>query len=53
MQPAQLTTEQQFKLTTIKRDVDNLSLEQAKEYIIKLVEQGMLKDQLIREWMKK
>lgn len=49
----QLTTEQQFKLTIIKRQLDNLSLDEAKKYILELVEQSMLKDQLVREWMRK
>ena len=52
MQPAQLTTEQQFKLAIIKRDVDNLTLEQAKEHIIELVKQSMIKDDLIKNWKK-
>jgi hypothetical protein len=52
MQPAQLTTEQQFKLAIIKRDVDNLTLEQAKEHIIELVKQSMIKDDLIKNWIK-
>ena len=53
MQPIQLTTEQQFKLAIIKRDVDNLTLEQAKEHIIELVKQSMIKDDLIKNWIKK
>ena len=51
MKPTELTTEQQFRLTMVKHQVKNLSLEEAQEYIINLIEQSMLKDSLIREWM--
>ena len=52
MQPIQLTTEQQFQLAVIRRNLDNLTLEQAKEHIIELVKQSMIKDDLIKNWIK-
>jgi len=52
MEPTQLTMEQEFKLATIKRNVDILTLEEAREYIIELVRQGMIKDDLIKNWMR-
>ena len=52
MEPVQLTMEQQFKLAIIRQNVDSLTLEQAKEHIIELVIQSMIKDDLIKNWMK-
>jgi hypothetical protein len=52
MQPIQLTTEQEFQLAVIRRNLDNLTLEQAKEHIIELVKQSMIKDDLIKNWMR-
>jgi hypothetical protein len=52
MEPTQLTMEQQFKLAVIRQNVDSLTLEQAKEHIIELVIQSMIKDDLIKNWMK-
>jgi hypothetical protein len=52
MEPVQLTMEQQFKLAIIRQNVDSLTLEQAKEHIIELVTQSMIKDDLIKNWMK-
>ena len=52
MEPVQLTMEQQFKLAIIRQNVDSLTLEQAKEHIIELVIQSMIKDDLIKNWMR-
>lgn len=52
MEPVQLTMEQQFKLAIIRQNVDSLTLEQAKKHIIELVIQSMIKDDLIKNWMK-
>jgi hypothetical protein len=52
MEPVQLTMEQQFKLAVIRQNVDSLTLEQAKEHIIELATQSMIKDDLIKNWMK-
>jgi hypothetical protein len=52
MEPNQLTMEQQFKLAVIRQNVDDLTLEQAKEYIVELITQSMIKDDLIKNWMK-
>ena len=53
MEPTQLTMEQEFKLAIIKRNVNILTLEEAREYIIQLVRQDMIKDDLIKNWIKK
>ena len=52
MEPVQLTMEQKFKLAVIRQNVDNLTLEQAKEHIIELVIQSMIKDDLIKNWIR-
>lgn len=48
-----LTLEQQFKLRTISEDVNKLSEAQAKECLVKLIHQNMVKDNLLKEWMKR
>lgn len=48
-----LTMEQQFALQKINIDVESMtSLDQAKEFIIELARQNMLKDNVIREALK-
>ena len=51
-QIGELTLEQQFKLRTLEEDIKNLTLEQARSYLIEIVKQGMIKDNLMKHWMK-
>lgn len=48
-----LTLEQQFKLKALTDDVMRLTLTEAQEYLIQMLKQNMLKDNLIKEWMKR
>ena len=49
---AQLTIEQQFKLQVLKEQVQNLSHEQAQEYLIEVFRQLMVKDNLVKHLLK-
>ena len=48
----QLTLEQQFQLEVIRKDIENMSLEQAKEYLFEAFRQMMVKDNLCRNLFK-
>lgn len=48
----QLTLEQQFQLAVLKKDIENMSLEQAKEYLLEAFRQMMVKDNLCRNLFK-
>ena len=50
--PEGLSLEQQFKLKVLKEQVRNLSLEEAQDYLIEVLRQGMVKDNILRQWMK-
>ena len=53
MQPvAELSLEQRFKLAALEKDIKNLTLEEAQNYIRQLIEQSMVKDNIIKQWMK-
>ena len=47
-----LTLEQRFKLTTLKSQIAELSEDQAKEYLIELFRQSMVKDNLVKNLLK-
>lgn len=47
-----LTLEQQFKLLTLKEDVKKLNLEEAQDYLIELLRQNMVKDNILKQWVK-
>lgn len=49
---SQLSLEQQFKLATLKEEVKKLNLEEAQNYLIELLTQSMIKDTLVKTWMK-
>ena len=49
---AQLTLEQQFKLQVLKEQVQDLSHEQAQEYLIEMFRQMMVKDNLVKHLLK-
>ncbi|MGK7935414.1 MAG: NblA/ycf18 family protein [Xenococcaceae cyanobacterium] len=48
----QLSLEQQFKLQILERDIENLTLEQAKEYLIEAFRQIMVKENICKEMIK-
>lgn len=48
----QLSLEQQFKLQILERDIENLTLEQAKEYLREAFRQIMVKENICKEMIK-
>lgn len=48
----QLSLEQQFKLQVLKEQVQNLSKEEAKEYLLEMFRQMMVKDNLFKQLIK-
>ena len=49
---AQLSMEQQFKLKVLQEQVQNLSKEQAQEYLLEMFRQTMVKDNLVKHLLK-
>ncbi|MGL5508469.1 MAG: NblA/ycf18 family protein [Microcoleaceae cyanobacterium] len=47
-----LTLEQQFKLQILREEVKKLSLEQAQDYLIEVLQQNMLKDNVFKQMLK-
>lgn len=50
--PGNLSLEQQFKLKVLQEQVSHLSLEEAQEYLVEVLRQSMVKDNLLRHWIK-
>ena len=50
--PGSLSMEQQFKLKVVKDQVKGLSLEQAQEYVVEVMRQMMVKDNLVKHLLK-
>ena len=50
--PGALTLAQQFKLQTLRNDVDKLSVEDARNYVIEVMRQMMVKDNLVKHLLK-
>jgi len=50
--PGNLSMEQQFKLKLLQDQVQNLSLEQAQEYVVEVMRQMMVKDNLVKHLLK-
>ena len=48
----QLTMEQQFKLQVLKKEIESLTLEQSKEYLVEAFRQIMIKENLCKEMFK-
>ncbi len=48
----QLSLEQQFKLKILSEQVKSLSKEEAQDYLIEVLRQGMIKDNILKDWMK-
>jgi hypothetical protein len=50
--PINLTLEQQFKLQILREEIKNLPLEQAQEYLVELLRQNMVKDNMFKHFAK-
>ncbi|KPQ37775.1 MAG: Phycobilisome degradation protein nblA [Phormidesmis priestleyi Ana] len=50
--PGSLSMEQQFKLQVLKDQVQGLSLEQAQDYVVEVMRQMMVKDNLVKHLLK-
>jgi len=50
--PGSLSMEQQFKLKIVQDQVKGLSLEQAQEYVVEVMRQMMVKDNLVKHLLK-
>lgn len=50
--PGSLSLEQQFKLKIVQDQVSGLSLEQAQEYVVEVMRQMMVKDNLVKHLLK-
>jgi len=50
--PGNLSVEQQFKLKVVQDQVRGLSLEQAQEYVVEVMRQMMVKDNLVKHLLR-
>jgi hypothetical protein len=50
VEPIELTVEQQFKLKVLENQIQGLSKEQAQKLLLKAVQRGMIKDNIIRHY---
>ncbi|MBC1238602.1 phycobilisome degradation protein NblA [Nostoc linckia z18] len=50
--PMELTLEQQFRLQNLKAQVKNLSQEEAQEFLLEVLRQMMVKDNLVKHLLK-
>ena len=50
--PGQLTLEQQFQLQILKEQVRHLSKEDAQNYVLEVMRQMMVKDNLVKHLLK-
>jgi len=50
--PGKLSLEQEFQLNVIKSQVKGLSLDQAQEYVVEVMRQMMVKDNLVKHLLK-
>ncbi|WP_319420043.1 NblA/ycf18 family protein [Pleurocapsa sp. FMAR1] len=48
----QLSLEQKFKLKVLQEQVQNLSKEEAQEYLLEMFRQTMVKDNLVKNLLK-
>ncbi|WP_088893111.1 NblA/ycf18 family protein [Leptolyngbya ohadii] len=51
-QPIELTLEQQFSLRSFETQVEHMSREQAQDFLIKLYEQMMVKENMYKHFLK-
>jgi Phycobilisome degradation protein nblA len=49
---AELTVEQQFRLQTLKEQVQSLSQEEAQTFLLEVMRQMMVKDNLVKHLLK-
>ncbi|MDJ0735003.1 MAG: NblA/ycf18 family protein [Nostocaceae cyanobacterium] len=49
----QLSLEQQFRLKTLKEEVKTLSQEEAQTFLIEVLRQMMVKDNILKDLLKK
>ena len=52
MSTTSLSMEQQFKLQVLREEVKRLSQDQAQEYLLEVMRQNMVKENLLNYWMK-
>ena len=52
MPTTSLSMEQQFKLQVLREEVKRLSQDQAQEYLLEVMRQNMVKENLLKYWMK-
>ncbi|MBW4511275.1 MAG: NblA/ycf18 family protein [Scytonematopsis contorta HA4267-MV1] len=50
--PTELSMEQQFRLQTLRDQVKNLSREEAQTYLLEVLRQMMVKDNLVKHLLK-
>ena len=50
--PTDLTLEQKFRLKTLSEQVKNLTPEEAKTYLLEVLRQMMVKDNLVKHLLK-
>lgn len=50
--PGNLSLEQEFKLQVVRDQVNGLSLEQAQEYVVEVMRQMMVKDNLVKHLLR-
>ena len=53
MPTTSLSMEQQFKLEVLREQVKSLSQDEAQEYLLEVMRQNMVKENLLKYWMKK
>jgi hypothetical protein len=51
-EPVQLTLEQQFSLRSFETQVANMSREQAQDFLVKLYEQMIVRENMYKEFIK-
>lgn len=51
-QPTELSLEQQFSLRSFETQVEHMSLEQSKHFLIKLFEQMLIREQMYKSLLK-
>ena len=52
MSTTSLSMEQQFKLQVLREQVKSLSQDQAQGYLLEVMRQNMVKENLLKYWMK-
>ncbi|MEH2012463.1 NblA/ycf18 family protein [Nostoc sp. UHCC 0926] len=50
--PVELTLEQQFRLQNLKDQVKNLNQQEAQEFLLEVLRQMMVKDNLVKHLLK-